>query len=182
MVKANDTDETRDLEGENARLRRLLDASTAKIMKLQGTADTTDQITDVEIGKSVEALQDAIQWWINSVEKDLRNQGQDFRDIFRRRLARDGCFIEFHAPGLYGDVRSDTGAEWMTWLGNLSTCIYVVLDRAIWDCLQAKIFSRTFLIGVYGHGKLAFQDIFSAMRGDSEDQGSCHITHLETRH
>lgn len=170
----SEADEPRSLEDENAHLRRLLDASTSKIMKLQGTADTTDQITDVKIGRSVEALQDAIQWWINSVEQDLRKQEKDFRHTFHRRLDHEGRLSGYRALGLYDDTSTGTDAEWMTWLGNLSTCIYVVLGREIWAYLQTKIFNRRFPIGVYGDIRSIFDDIFSVMRRGSKDQGLYH--------
>jgi hypothetical protein len=170
----SEADESRGLEDENAHLRRLLDASTSKIMKLQGTADTTDQITDVKIGKSVEALQDAIQWWINSVEQDLRKQEQDFRQIFHKAPDDEGLLSKYRVPGLYDDSSPGAHAEWMTWLSNLSTCIYVVLGREIWAYLQTKIFSRKFPIGVRGEVRSTFDDIFSVMRRGSKDQGSYH--------
>lgn len=169
-----EADEPRGLAGTNAHLRRLLDASTSKIMKLQGTADTTDQITDVKIGKSVEALQDAIQWWINSVERDLRKQNQDFRHIFHSITDHEIRSSEYRTIGLYDDASPGTDAEWMTWLGNLSTCIYVVLGRGIWAYLQTEIFSAIFPIGVDGELKSTFEDIFSIMRRGSIDQGLYH--------
>ncbi|KAH8690253.1 hypothetical protein BGW36DRAFT_364975 [Talaromyces proteolyticus] len=130
----------RDLQEENDVLRYRLDAAISKIMKLQSA---TDQITDVDIGRRVESLQDAIQWWVNSVGKDLRKRSRDFRSIFHRALDRKDQASIIRELGLANESCHDSDVEWIMWLVNLSTCIYIVLGRHIWEYLSENIFSET---------------------------------------
>ncbi|CRG88064.1 hypothetical protein PISL3812_05090 [Talaromyces islandicus] len=161
-------DGLRDLREENNALKARLDMATSKIMKLQGTAD---QITDVEIGREVESLQDAIQWWINGVEKELRKQSRDFRHTFSQVLNhRDGIYLVNHELGFGDETSHEADIAWMRWLGDLSTCIYVVLGRNIWVYLHKEIFNETYPIGVSENSKYTFNDILSVMKSGDEDE------------
>lgn len=168
--------EPRNLREENDILKARLDMATAKIMKLQGT---TDQIADVEIGKRVESLQDAIQWWINGVEKDLRKQSRDFRHTFSQILNYRYPDWVIRELGFSDETSHEADAMWMTWLGDLSTCIYVVLGRQIWVYLYEKIFSQAYPTGVSEDSKLTFDDILSVMRSDGEDE--CTYVHYDRK-
>lgn len=162
-------DEATDLQEENDVLKYRLDMATSKIMKLQGTAD---QITDVEIGREFESLQESIQWWINGVEKDLRKQVRDFRHIFSQVLnSKDQNFV-INGLGFGDGTSHEEDAAWVRWLGNLSTCIYVVLGRQIWVYFYKSIFSDTYPIGVSDESEVTFDDILSIMKSGTEDESA----------
>lgn len=161
--------EARDLQEENDVLKHRLDMATSKIMKLQGTAD---QITDVEIGREVENLQEAIQWWVNGVEKDWRKQLRDFRQTFSQILnSKDQNFV-IHGLGFGDGTSHEADAAWMSWLGDLSTCIYVILGRQIWVYLYKYIFSDTYPVGVSDDSGATFDDILAVMKSGTEDEST----------
>lgn len=166
------SDRARDCQDEVNDLQRRLDEATSKIMTLVRTAE---QITDTEIGEQVEGLQDAIQWWVNGVEQDLKRHGRDFKDIFHRVMRDDDDARVFFQLRLCTSSRgTDTG--WWEWLGELSTSIYIVLSRHIWVYLQYKIFDDPYPIGVSRRLANTFDDILRVMEGDDGSEGMNHHT------
>lgn len=151
-------------------LERELDGATSKIMRLEGTAD---QITDTEIAKKVESLRDAIQQWVNGVEQDLRDRGKDFGVQFLQTLHDDDGAYTLEELGLFDSPGCGTDADWMMWLGGLSTCIFVVLCRHIWAYLEQDIFRHRYPVGVLRYLNDTFDDILDVMKYDGSAEGMC---------
>lgn len=158
-----------DLQGEIDDLQYRLNEASSRIMQLLSPAD---QITDTEIGKKVESLQDAIQWWINGVEQDLRKQSQDFRSFFQRVLHGKDRARCLQTLGICNYSSRGADSEWLTWLGSLSTSIYVAMGRQIWGYLDEEIFSNMYPVAVSSDSAETFDDILSVMKSDSQTEGA----------
>lgn len=150
-------------------LRHNLDEARSRIMMLLNPAD---QITDMEIGKKVNNIQDAIQNWTNKVELHLKERSRDFNSSFYDALEKEDEAPYLHL--IYDSDETSHGAdlEWMRWLGNISTCIYFVLGRHIWTYLHKNIFDNRYPIGVSISLRGMFDDILSIMRSDGNDEGA----------
>ena len=160
----------RDLQDEIDSLRQRLNEASSKLMQLLSPAG---QITDTEIERKIESLQDAIQWWINAIEQDLRKQSQDFGSLFRHLFSDKHAAQYLRTLGICKDSACAADSEWVLWLGGLSTSIYVVLSRHIWVYLDDEVFSDKYPVGVSTDSTKIFDDILSVMRGGSQTSGAC---------
>ena len=160
---------TRDLQREIDDLRQRLNEASSRLMQLLSPAA---QITDTEIERKIESLQDAIQWWINAVEQDLRKESQDFRSLFERVLSDKHTAQYLRTLDICKDSSSGPDVEWVRWLGGLSTSIYVVLSRHIWVYLDDVVFRHRYPVGVSEDSSETFDDILSVMKGGSQTSGS----------
>lgn len=160
---------TRDLQREIDDLRQRLNEASSRLMQLLSPAA---QITDTEIERKIESLQDAIQWWINAIEQDLRKQSQDFRSLFERVLSDKDKAQYLRTLDICNDSSSGADVEWVRWLGSLSTIIYVVLSRHIWVYLDDEVFRDRYPVGVSKDSAKTFDEILSVMKGGSQTSGS----------
>jgi hypothetical protein len=173
--------EIRRLRIQNEELQRRLDQSAAKMMKLRGGAD---QITDANIEKRFEGLYGAIQRWVTNVELDFKRQSRDFRKAFSEILhyeERDKLLLDL---GLREEDKDDAGNSiWnsgskdfgkMRWLGQLDTCIYVVLSRLIWRRLY-YIFKGPYPLGMHDDTMKGFDYLIGAIKAESDGEGSYNI-------
>ncbi|KAG9229233.1 hypothetical protein BJ875DRAFT_387789 [Amylocarpus encephaloides] len=162
-----------DLEQKNRSL-------VAKIMKLQGE---TDQVTDVDIQVRFNKLYDAIRTWIQNVQRDLRQKGWSFKDIFQQEVQDDPSTLSRMGILLHEDDEQDPGLaiwddnrldiRWAWWLGKHTTCIYVVLSIMIWRYLEEGIFHHPFPIGVPKSARNMFGEIIKSMKMTDDGEGMC---------
>jgi hypothetical protein len=160
------------LRSENAELQGRLDHSVAKIMKLQGGVE---QITGGDVKKRFERLYGAIQDWVAEIELDLMRHSRDFRDVFReivhyenkdRLLLELGLREEGDDEATWNRNSKDYGK--MRWLGQLDTCINVVLSRLIWCRLFNDIFVTYYPLGLDDDATKGFDYMIEAIEGDSD--------------
>jgi hypothetical protein len=137
------------LETENEELQQEVGRSVAKIMALQARGE---EITDGEVKKRFEGICTAIEDWTTAVEFDFLQEGRDFGRLFLDWLDRhEGGATTPPAAAeatlrLWGLLeKAEDGADdvgKLRWLGQLDTCIKVVLSRAVWYRLDVDIFAR----------------------------------------
>lgn len=174
-----ENNELEDILEENDKLRSDLGDARVRLMNLLGNAN---QITDGDIGVEIEKLQDAIEIWVNNIQQDIRNEGRDFKSLFDLELSRldltdDSASRSQHSPlpRIFncGEATNRLDLEWMKWASKLSTCIYFVLSRHIWNYLEDNIFNDIYPVGVSGSSAQIFNEILSVMRNTGNDGGRC---------
>ncbi|TQV94209.1 hypothetical protein IF1G_07088 [Cordyceps javanica] len=129
------------LEFDNDALQQEVGRCVAKIISLQAE---DDQITDGDLRRRFEKICANIEDWVTAIEVEFLQQGREFRALHqtlddgpgRGFLYRWGLLERHH------DRAEEIGK--LRWLGQLDTCIRVVLSRFIWQSLYAEIFVKTY--------------------------------------
>ncbi|OAA38392.1 hypothetical protein ISF_09890 [Cordyceps fumosorosea ARSEF 2679] len=150
------------LEFDNDALQQEVGRSVAKIISLQGE---DDQITDGDLKRRFEEICANIEDWTTAIEVEFLQQGREFRQVFhqildddpgRRFLYRWGLLEPLH------DSAQEIGK--LYWLGQLDTCIKVVLSRVIWQSLYAEVFVKTYPPGTRDDAANGLHYITDAIR------------------
>lgn len=130
------------LEFENDALQQEVGRLVAKIISLEGE---DDQITDGDLKRKFGEIGANIEDWTTAIEVEFLQQGREFRQAFHQLLDDDAELRLLHRWGLLHSSH-DRAEEFgkLYWLGQLDTCLKVILSRVIWQSLHSEIFAKTY--------------------------------------
>ncbi|KAM3537671.1 hypothetical protein ARSEF1564_009416 [Beauveria bassiana] len=150
------------LESANYALQQEVGLSVAKIISLQSE---DDQIADGDLKRRFEEMCANIEDWTTAIEVEFLQQGREFRQAFHQLLDDDPGRRLLYCWGLL-ERPHDPGEEIekLYWLGQLDTCIKIVLSRVIWQSLYAEVFIKTYPPGTNDDAAKGLDYIADAMR------------------
>ncbi|XWW94800.1 hypothetical protein V2A60_002748 [Cordyceps javanica] len=157
------------LEFDNDALQQEVGRCVAKIISLQAE---DDQITDGDLRRRFEKICANIEDWVTAIEVDFLQKGREFQVVRqllddnagRRSLYRWGLLQRQH------DHAEEIGK--LRWLGQLDTCIKVVLSRVIWQSLDAKVFAKAYPPGTKDDAANGLHYITDAIRHGADGRVS----------
>lgn len=149
----------------------------SQLIEIQGE---TEQVTDSTVKKHYEHLCDAVERWIDGVNKDERRHffQDQFQDIMKKsphelsRLGLDQADSTPDGKPILGDKA--WFLESMRWLGSLDTCDSVVQSLAIWCFLKDKVFDekgQKYPIGTTGYNIVLFEEIHGILEKKHQRKG-----------
>ncbi|KAF1730463.1 hypothetical protein CRV24_009926 [Beauveria bassiana] len=150
------------LESANYALQQEVGLSVAKIISFQSE---DDQIADGDLKRRFEEMCANIEDWTTAIEVEFLQQGREFRQAFHQLLDDDTGRRLLYCWGLL-ERPHDPGEEIekLYWLGQLDTCIKIVLSRVIWQSLYAEVFIKTYPPGTNDDAAKGLDYITDAIR------------------
>lgn len=168
----NASAEVKSLQQENRKLKSQLNECKSKLL----SANDDEGVSDVTIQKNFERIGDAIENWINALER-YETKGY-FRDRIqgmwsdRRKWKYLDRLVFYQAGENFSGDKMNSETRWMQWLKNQDTSNCVVLSVLIWRFLESNIFNKAFPIGNPEEMTTVLGDILREIRRDENGKGT----------